>query len=381
MQDTLDLAMYTNNLLQILNVIIGGGFAVVNVVTTGQMLSAVSDYTMTISVGCVIVAVVSYIISVFGFALIHTFEKYAWIVSAILLSVLIGQSAPYVSPSTAGTATGLAGAGTWLSFMSINFSSASGWCSIAADYYCNYPEKTKSWKVFGLTFWGVVFPTVFTTVIGACIGNAAILAEYGPYNDAYENHGLGGLLSVIYHPSGWSKFALVILTFSVVGNNVAVNYSSGLSLQLLGHIFHAVPRFIWSFLVALVVAVLAIAGKDHLSVIVSNFVSLLGYWTVSFTIILLVENEWFRKGHPEHGYNLSAWNDPSKLPVGLAAVTSLLAGYLAGGLPGMSQVWYIGPIAAKFGPYGGDVGIFLSFAITLFCYPILRTFERRYFGR
>ena len=60
-------------LCSVLNVVVGGGFAVVNVVVCGQILSAVSNYTMTISVGCVIVAIISYVGSVFGFRIIHTF--------------------------------------------------------------------------------------------------------------------------------------------------------------------------------------------------------------------------------------------------------------------------------------------------------------------
>jgi purine-cytosine permease-like protein len=359
-------------------VIVGGGFAVVNVVITGQMLSAVSDYSMSISVGCVIVAIISYVVSVFGFSLIHTFEKYSWIPSLILVSVLYGQAATHIGPHTPSLDSGLPLAGSWLSIMSICFSSSSGWCSIAADYYCNYPASTKSSKVFFFTLAGVVIPTVFVTVAGACIGNAALLTQYPPYHTAYEDHGLGGLLREIYHPLGWSKFCLVILTFSVLGNNIAINYSSGLSLQLLGNFFHAIPRFIWSFLVALVVAILAIVGKDHLSTIVSNFVSLLGYWTVSFTFILLVEDQWFRR---HEGYDLEVWDTPSKLPIGAAAVLALLSGYLAGGLPGMAQVWYVGPIAKNFGPYGGDVGIYLSGAITLIVYPPARWLERKKFGR
>ena len=138
------------------------------------------------------------------------------------------------------------------------------------------------------------------------------------------------------------------------------------------------PRFIWSLLVAIVVAVLAIAGQQHLSTIVSNFVSLLGYWTVSFTLVLLIEDNWFRR---HDGYNLSAWDTPSKLPWGVAAVFALLAGYCAGGVTGMAQTWYIGPIAAKFGGDGGDVGVYMSFAITLVVYPIARTIEKRYTGR
>jgi len=366
-------------LCSVLNVVIGGGFGVVNVVVVGQILSAVSDYHMTIAVGCVIIAVIGYVISVFGFALIHTYEKYSWIGTFILLCVLMGEVAPKVDASVPALDTGLGLAGSFLSFLSINFSSASGWCSIASDYYCNYPANTKSWKIFALTFFGISIPTIFATVIGACLGNAAIS---NPANTelaaVYDEHHLGGLLLEAYHPIGFSKFCLVLLVFSVLGNNIAVNYSSGLSLQLLGHYFHAVPRFIWSFLNALVIAILAIVGREHLSTIVSNFVSLLGYWTVSFTIILLIEDQYFRR---HEGYNLNVWDVPGKLPWGIAAVMALLVGYLAGGVTGMAQVWYVGPIALKFGPFGGDVGVFLSGAFTLVVYPPARWYERKKTGR
>ena len=253
---------------------------------------------------------------------------------------------------------------------------------MAADYYCHFPATTPFWKIYVLTWWGVVIPTCFSVIIGCCLGNAAITAAYPPYADAYNNHGLGGLIYTVYHPKGWSKFCLVILTFSVLGNNVAINYSSGLSMQLLGHYFHAIPRLFWSLIFVIVVAVLAIAGQEHLSTIVSDFVSLLGYWTVSFTLILLIEDQIFRRGPPPNGgYNLTVWDKPSRLPLGAAAVLGLLSGYLAGGVPGMSQTWYIGPIAKKFGSYGGDVGIYMSFAITLVVYPIARYFERKYTGR
>lgn len=366
-------------LCSVLNVIVGGGFAVVNAVVVGQILSAVSDYRMSIAVGVVIIAVISFVLSVFGFQLIHTFEKYAWIAAFILFIVLYAQASPHAPPlSTPGFDTGIELSGEWLSFFALQFSSVSGWCSMASDYYCNYPKDTSKVKIFLLTWIGVVLPTCFATYLGIVLGQAATLNAYPPYADAYSKHGFGGLLFTAWHPEGWSKFALVISVFTVCGNNIASNYSSGLSLQLLGDYFHAIPRFIWSFLFALVVAILAIAGSEHLSTIISNFVSMLGYWTVSFTIILLIEDCGFRHGVD---YNLEVWDKPKELPVGLAAVISLLAGYCAGGIPGMAQVWYVGPIAAKFGPYGGDVGIFLSGVITLLVYPITRYIERKYTGR
>jgi len=92
-------------------------------VVVGQILSAVSDYKMTITVGIIIIAVLSYLISVFGFKMIHTFEKYSWIGTFILMLVLIGQAAPHIDPNLPGLDgnSGVAYAGTFLTILAINF--------------------------------------------------------------------------------------------------------------------------------------------------------------------------------------------------------------------------------------------------------------------
>ena len=322
-----------------------------------------SGYKISLVIGCIIIEIISYILSLFGFRLIHTFEKYSWIVAFILFITLYAQAAPYAQPlTTPGFVSGLTLSGAWLLYMALQFSSASSWCSIAADYYCNYPSNTSRKKIFLLTWIGITLPTLFTTILGIVLGQAATLNAYPPYAEAYEDHGLGGLLYVAWRPEGWSKFALVVSVFTVCGSNIAINYSCGLSIPLLGNHYHAVPRFVWSLLVAVVIAVLAVAGREHLSAVISNFVSLLGYWTVSFTLILLIEDYFFR--HKED-YDLTTWDKPEKLPWGVAAVFSLIAAYCSGGIPGMAQVWYVGPIAKMFGPYEGDVGIYMSFAITI----------------
>lgn len=95
----------------------------VNYVVVGQILSAVSGYKMSITVGIVIIAVLSYIISLFGFKMIHTFEKYSWIYTFILLCVLIGQAAPHVDANVPGAygGSGLDFAGTFLTILAIFF--------------------------------------------------------------------------------------------------------------------------------------------------------------------------------------------------------------------------------------------------------------------
>lgn len=94
-------------------------------------------------------------------------------------------------------------------------------------------------------------------------------------------------------------------------------------------------------------------------------------------MILLLKDQWFRR---RDGYDVSVWDMPNGLPIEAAAVGPLLAGYLAGGLPGMAQTWCIGPVAARYGGGGGDVGIYMSFAITgVLCF-VLRTVGKRVVG-
>ena len=363
-------------LCAIINILINVGFAVVAVVFAGQLLSAVSDYKMTIDVGCIIVCAVSAVITLAGFGLIHTFEKYTWIAAFILECVLLGQTAPHISSNAPSSYTGIELSGAFLTFMAICFSYAAAWSSTASDYYCNYRSTTPLWQIFTLTYVGLTISTVFTLTVGACVGNAAF--SYAPYTATYDAHGLGGLMGEIYHPYGWSKFALVISTFTVLGVVIASEYSSGLAAQLVGDYFHAVPRLIWSFIAVVAALVLAVAGHNHLSDLISDFTSLLGYWSICFAVVLFIEDQWFRR---HDGYDLQAWDSPKGLPVGVAAVSTLIIGYCVGAPLGMDQTWFVGPIAKAFGGIGGDVGTFLCFAISIVVYLPSRTIEKKLTGR
>lgn len=193
-----------------------------------------SDYKLTVDVGVIIIQVLSYTISVFGFTFIHRFEKFSWVWIFVFLSILLAQTVPRLNSSSSSVSMAQDGiAGPFLSFIAINFSSASGWSPIVADYYCNYSSNTPTWKVFLLTVFGIGIPTIFTTVIRSCVGELAFNSSDSIYSEAFSKHGPGGLLQTVYHPIGFSKFSMVILMFSVLGNNIVSCYSSGLSIQLL----------------------------------------------------------------------------------------------------------------------------------------------------
>jgi purine-cytosine permease-like protein len=54
-----------------------------------------------------------------------------------------------------------------------------------------------------------------------------------------------------------------------------------------------------------------------------------------------------------------------------------------GAVMGMSQAWFVGPIAILIGepPFGGDIGFELAFSFAATTYLIFRTIELRIAGR
>jgi len=109
-------------------------------------------------------------------------------------------------------------------------------------------------------------------------------------------------------------------------------------------------------------------------------ISTLGYWLAIYEGIAFSEHFLYKRGMS--GYVPEHYDQPSKLPPGFAAILAFCFG-IAGMVTGMSQVWYVGPIALHAGmaPYGGDVGFELGFAFSFTSYTVLRYFEKKHFGR
>jgi purine-cytosine permease-like protein len=165
----------------------------------------------------------------------------------------------------------------------------------------------------------------------------------------------------------------------LVGVNVIAIYSGALSAQLFAPPFAKVPRVIWSFLVFAGVLALGIAGRNKLLAVLENFLSLLGYWNTSFFVILFIEHYYFRKGSLAN-YDLDAWNDPSRMPVGYAGLAAFLCG-AAGWIVGMVETYYVGALANMIGKDGGDIANELALIFSSVSYLPIRTLELRYVGR
>ncbi|KAI0931476.1 hypothetical protein AcW1_001130 [Taiwanofungus camphoratus] len=367
----------------ILNILTQLGFAVTAVILGGQTLASINPGTLPLVVGIIIIGLCSLVPCFIGYNMVHIYERYAWMVTFIVMLFLwgLGGKAGYdISMQKASEDTGRALSADILTFGGIVFGSFTGWAPVAADYNCRLPADTPSSKVFILTFFGLFIPACFVEILGA-----ALMTISDPsYADVIEGGDTGALVAKVLSPwKGGGKFVLVLLALSVVANNIPNTYSAGISIQSLGRPFAMVPRFFWVLFSFVVYTVAGVGGREHFSAILSNFLSILSYWTAFFIVIVAEEHFIFRrKGGPLGGYNLDDWDSPRKLPVGFAGVVSGCFG-VAGAVVGMSQVWYTGPLGMDAGAngYGADLGFELAAAFAATVYPPLRWAEIRLTGR
>ncbi|PIL31536.1 transporter [Ganoderma sinense ZZ0214-1] len=366
----------------ILNILTQLGFSVTAVILGGQTLASIKPGTLPLVVGIIIIGILSLIPCFIGYNYVHYYERYAWIVIFVIIMFLwgLGGHAGFdVNAQKPDEDRGRALSADILSFGGIVFGSFTGWAPVAADYNCRLPADTSSTKVFLLTFFGLWIPICFVEILGA-----ALMTITDPaYVQAYADGSTGGLVAQVLAPwGGFGKFLLVLLGLSVVANNIPNTYSAGLAMQSIGRPFAMVPRFFWTFLAFVIYTVAGVSGREHFSEILSNFLSILSYWTAFFIVVVAEEHFIFRrKGGPLGGYNLDDWDQPSRLPIGIAGILAGCFG-LAGAVVGMSEVWYTGPLAKKAGAeFGADLGFELAAAFAGVTYPPLRWLEIRLTGR
>lgn len=368
---------YPSKLIAVLNVVEQLGWASVAAITGGLALTAVSDGTISLALGVVLVAVIGTLISFIGLRAVLNYEKFAWIPIFIIFCIMYGEAGQYADNASPPVAMGVDLAASSLTWFSIVYGSTASWSSIVSDYYVQYPVETPSWKTFAYTTLGLTVPTSFGIVLGACVGSTILINE--SWSDTFENQGLGYLIQEILYPYGFAKFLLVLLVLSGIGNTCICIYSAALSVQQFARPLMVVPRTIWTILVLAGILLLGLVGRDHLLEILQNFLSLLGYWNTSFFVILATEHYFFRKGDYSK-YDLRVWNDRRFMPVGFGGFFAFGMG-VAGWIMGMSETWYTGVIARMIGSEGGDIGNELSFAFTVISYAPARWLEYKFVGR
>ncbi|KAF2000821.1 hypothetical protein P154DRAFT_553923 [Amniculicola lignicola CBS 123094] len=368
---------WPNKLIAALNTIVQLGWAAVACITGGLALTAVADGHLSLVVGIVILAIVATLISFVGLKAILVYECYAWIIFFIIFMIFFGETGKYADNTTKTELKGADFSGTVLSLLAIIYGSSTSWQTMASDYYVHYPVDIDRWKVFFMTTFGIAIPTSIGMIAGCVVASG--MNNRPDWKSAYEDDGLGFLIQSMLHPRGFAKFILTMLVLSGINTNVISIYSAAISCQQFSRPFAKVPRFIWIVLCLAVILGLALGGRGNLSVYLQNFLSLLGYWCTQYFVILFSEHVIFRKCDFAN-YDLEAWNDPSRLPLGIAAGISFGLGIVAW-VMGMVETWYVGPLGKLIGAYGGDVANEFTLVVTAVAFVPLRYLELKFVGR
>lgn len=69
---------YPSKICALLNIVIMLGYGMVDSIVGGQVLSAVAGNNMTVSVGVVIVVIVTWVVVLFGMKIFYIYERYAF---------------------------------------------------------------------------------------------------------------------------------------------------------------------------------------------------------------------------------------------------------------------------------------------------------------
>ena len=128
----------------------------------------------------------------------------------------------------------------------------------------------------------------------------------------------------------------------------------------------------WNTVATIIYIVIAIPGRDKLLTIFSNFLPLIGYWTIIWIVLTFEEEFLFRRRlSPQMPYDWTLWNKPDRLPLGIAAFISFIIGWI-GAILCMSQVYYVGPIAELI---PADIGLPVAASWAALVYPPMRVSE------
>ncbi|KAJ7636865.1 cytosine-purine permease [Roridomyces roridus] len=359
----------------VLNVFSSIGYLVITVVIAAQLLARATG-NMSSTDGIVINALITLLVSFCGYRVIHWFTTLAWIPGLIGLVVMLivggrrlgpaisADEHLYPPPTVAAIVTYAAtmAAGNW------------SWCSVASDYGVYHDKNGSTAKIFTWTYLGMFIPAIITQVMGAAFTVAAPNVPLW-HAESEDGNDFGGLVVAILQPCGrFGTFMVVIMVLGITGLNAPSMYSFGNSMMNISSIFAKVPRYVYAIVATAIVIPLAIVAEAHFYSALVSLMNMIGYWSASYSGVIFVEHVFFRRRDFSR-YKLSDWNNPAKLPPGLAALLSFCISF-ALIVPCMRQTWYVGPIA-KSGT--GDIGVFVGFFGTCVMYGVLRVVEIRMF--
>jgi NCS1 family nucleobase:cation symporter-1 len=348
------------------------GFASTGAVLAGQAVDVLLGIDVPL-VGITVFGLLTIVVAVSGYRLIHTIGRIATVAGVLGIGYLALRLFATEDVVGAFSRGGAGGAVAFLTAVTLG----AGWQMTYAPYVADYsrylPSATRRGATFWWTFSGSVLGTQIAMTFGvlvALVGGSAFLDDQVGYLATLAGPGLPAFLVALVIIVGkltvnclnaYGGFMSILTAVTGFDNRKAISARTR-ALCIIGFV-----------LVSLVIATLA--SGDFLAFF-SSFVLLLLAVFIPWSIINLIDYYLISREHVD----IPALYDPRGRygAVGLPAIVSYLVG-IAVQIPFLSQTLYTGPVAQALD--GADISWLVSLVVTpLLYYPwakrVMRVPER-----
>ncbi|KAH7920122.1 hypothetical protein BV22DRAFT_1133321 [Leucogyrophana mollusca] len=353
----------------LLNVFSLQGFLIISCILGGQALASISSH-LDVSLGIVIISLISLVLTFCGYRVVHWYQSVAWVPNVVAFITMLALGYPQLHENQSVSVPPATPAAV-LSFASVLASSILSWCTITSDYGVYHSPATSS--IFIYCYLGFLIATFTSSALGAAFAAAA--PSVAAWSAGFDNSSsVGGLVFAVLGPAGaFGTFLTAMVALSIPSSCILAMYSVGTSFMTVHPWFAAVPRWVHVLISEGVLVPVAIIGARKFYTTFVDILNVIGYWVAVFVAIVLVEHILFRRASfTEAAYPVTSWATPSLLPSGIPAMLAFLCG--CGALvPFMSQAFYVGPIAHM---GTGDIGIYVGFVVAGIVYAVLRGTEK-----
>jgi NCS1 nucleoside transporter family len=301
---------------------------------------------------CLIIIVALQIaIAFFGYNLVHTFERYAFPVLAVIFVI---ATIVILAKSHPGAAHAAIPGGFLLTIGAV-FGYAAGWNPYAADYTRYFPPNTSKKAIGWWAAAGLFLSCVVLEIAGAGSATAASAgASLGDPTGTFTGH----------LPTALADLTLLAIALGAVCANVLNIYSGAMSFVAMGvKLPLALRRAIVALVFGLIGFIVAITGLHDAGAKYTDFLLIISYWIAPWLAVMFCDQLLYRRRSlaEEEGLlfnrHYSNWAGPVAMVLGVVLSVWLFS----------NQTKYVG-LVPKHAPSVGDLTFEAGFVITAVVY-------------
>jgi nucleobase:cation symporter-1, NCS1 family len=328
------------------SILLDVGYLAAQQVVQAQALQGVAS-SVSIPVWIIVVTIPAFLLAAFGYHWIHRIQPVLTVlfggalVAAVILTLTSGDS---LAKGMGGTH--LSSFPIFIAAVGLFFMNMLSWAVYVSDYSRYLPRNVSA----PATFWAVFSGNVLGTCLYAGLG--IYIAAVAPTASSVTSIG-----------SIAGKWILPILALSLLGSDALNAYTGMLAVESVRSVWQRVgasrtARLLGLLVIFVIATVLAETGYKTFLTSFENFINVLLFFFVPWSVINLIDFYIIKKGR----YDVASFFSPRGIYGGwrwVAIVPYLVA--LAAQVPFLDQVLYAGPMVKVLG--GADISWIVGWVV------------------